>query len=94
MKVAIDKNCIQYIKDFTEFEYIYIFDNEPIDELIKLNLHCMHKDYADMIDVNLSSYDINCLKKANINDKDWKVAPKKEDYKFAIIVPNYNNDHR
>ena len=32
MKVAIDKKCISKIKDFTEFDYIYVFEDEPIDE--------------------------------------------------------------
>ena len=30
MKVAIDKKCINKIKDFTEFDYIYVFDKEPL----------------------------------------------------------------
>lgn len=93
MKVAIDKDTIKYIKDINEFEYIYIYDKEPLEELIKLNLHCINKDYIDGVDIDLTNYNINCIKKANINDKNWaKVEPKK-DYKFAIIIPNYNNDH-
>lgn len=93
MKVAIDKNVIDKIKDFSEFEYIYIFDKEPLQELINLNLHCMHKNYVEEIDINLTDYNINCIKKAKITDKDWKELPKEKKYKFAIIVPNYNNDH-
>ena len=93
MKVAIDKSCIDKIKDFTEFEYIYVFDKEPLKEILDIDLHCINKDYIDEVDINLTSYDINCLKKANINDKEWYKLPPKKDYKFAIIVPNYNNDH-
>lgn len=94
MRVAIDKNCINKIKDFSEFDFIYIFDDEPLEELLKLNLHCMSKDYIENVEVNLTEYNINCLKKCNIDDKEWKKPIEKKDYKFAIIVPNYNNDHR
>ena len=90
MKVAIDMNCIDKIKDFTEFEYIYIFSIEKIKTLINTNLHCIHKDYIDEVDINLSMYDIKCIKKANINDKGWKELPKIKQNKFGIIIPNYN----
>ena len=93
IKVAIDKNCIDKIKDFDEFEYVYLFDNETIDELLKLKIHCVNKDYIEEVDINLTDYDILCFKKAKITDKDWKKPIKKKNYKFAIIVPNYNNDH-
>ena len=73
MKVAVNKATIGKIKDFGSKEYIYIFDDETLDELIKLNLHCIHKDYAWKI-------------------KDLKI-PFKKDYKFAIIVPSFNNNH-
>lgn len=90
MKVAIDKNCINQIKDFTEFDYIYVFDDEPLHELLNLKLHCINKDFLDEVDINLSSYDIKCLKKANISDKDWKKPPELKQNKFGIIIPNCN----
>ena len=93
MKVAIDKNCINKIKDFDEFDYIYIFEDETIEDLLKINLHCIHKDYVGDVDINLTDYNIPCLKKAKATDKDWKKPIEKPNYKFAIIVPNYNNDH-
>ena len=93
MKVAIDKAVIGKIKDLNEFEYIYVFENEPLEDLLKLNLHCIHKDYVDGVDINLTSLNINCIKKANTADKEWKKVQPKEDYKFAIIIPNCNNDH-
>lgn len=93
MIVTIDKNCINKIKDFTEFEYVYVFDKEPLQELLNLKLHCVNKDFLDEVDINLSSYNIKCLKKANIEDKDWKKKPKLKLNKFAIIVPNYNYEH-
>lgn len=94
MKVAIDKKSISKIKDFTEFDYIYIFEDEEYEELKKINLHCIHKNYIDYVDINLTDYNIPCLRKTKITDKDWKKPIEKKDYKFAIIVPNYNNDHR
>ena len=94
MKVAIDKNSIKEIKDFEEFDYIYVFENEPLNELLKTKLHCIHKDYIDEVEVNLTNYNIECIKKASIDDEDCFDIPFKKDYKFAIIVPNCNNDHR
>ena len=94
MKVAIDKNSIKEINDFEEFDYIYVFDNEPLEELLKLNIHCIHKDFIDDVEVNLTNYNIPCLIKGNVKDNEWKKPIEKKDYKFAIIVPNCNNDHR
>lgn len=93
MKVAIDKNCIDKVKDFTEYEYIYVYDKEPLKELLNLKLHCANKDFLDEVDINLSSYEIKCLKKANIDDKDWNKMPVIKDKKIGIIVPNYNYEH-
>lgn len=96
MKVAINKNSIKKIKDFEKFDYIYVFDNEPLEELLKLNIHCIHKDFIDEVEVevNLTNYNIECIKKASIDDENCFDIPFKKDYKFAIIVPNCNNDHR
>lgn len=74
MKIAIDKDTINQVKDFSKNEYVYIFkDDEKLEDLLKLNLHCININYTETL-------------------KDFKYAFKK-DYKFAIIVPNYNNDH-
>lgn len=93
MKIAIDKKTIGKIKNFAEFEFIYVFEDETIEELIKTNLHCIHKDYIESVDINLTDFNIDCCKKAKVEEKDWNklTIP---DYKYAIIVPNYNNDHR
>lgn len=93
MRVAIDKNCINQIKDFTEFEYIYVFEDEPIEKLLKLKINCINKKYAEGIDVNLTNYDIPCRVKSKYENNDWRELEEKQ-YKFAIIVPNCNNDHR
>jgi len=91
MIVAVDKNGINQMKKHKEFEYIYVFDKEPINELKKLNVRCVNKKYVIGADINLTNYDINCFKKAKPTDKDWYKLNEHE-YKYAIIVPNYNND--
>lgn len=89
MKVAI--NNVDYISKLKGHEVIYAFDKEPVKELVKTGLHCINKDYIEGVDINLTDYDISCIKKCTIED-DLSLPPKK-DYKFAIIVPNCNNDH-
>ena len=89
MKVAI--NNIEYIDKLKGKDVIYVFDKEPLDELLSTNLHCLHKDYVKYVDINLTDYVIPCKKKCTIDD-DLEISPKK-DYKFAIIVPNCNNNH-
>lgn len=91
MKIGVDKNSISAIKDNNE--YIYLFDDEPLEELLKIKLHCLHYKYCDFVDINLSGYDVECIKRAKITDEDYDKLPNKIDYKFAIIVPNCNNDH-
>ena len=91
MKIAVDKNTINAINPNNE--YIYLFDNEPMQDLINTGLHCINYKYCNFVDINLTAYDISCIKKAKITDKDYDELPPKQDYKFAIIVPNCNNDH-
>ena len=91
MKIGIDKDSVKVIKPNNE--YIYLFDDEPLEELLELNLHCLNYKECDYVDINLSKYDIECLKKASIKDKDYDKIPKKKNYKYAIIIPNCNNDH-
>lgn len=93
MKIAVDKNTIKEIKIDNKNEYIYLFDNESLDELLKLKLHCIKYTELDYIDINLTDYDIDCIKKTKPSEKDWNKIPKSKDYNFAIIVPNCNNDH-
>lgn len=91
MKIAVDKNSINAVK--SNNEYIYLFDKEPLEELINTSLHCIYYKHCKYVDVNLTNYDIDCIKKAKETDKDFDKLPDKKDYKFAIIVPNCNNDH-
>ena len=90
MRIAVDKNSKGVVDN--ENEYVYLFDQEKYEELPK-DMHCLDHKYCDYADINLTEYDIDCIKKANPTDKDCKELPKKKDYKYAIIVPNYNNDH-
>lgn len=90
MKIAVDKKSINAVK--TNNEYVYLFDKEPLNELLKLNMHCIYYKNCDYVDINLTNYDMDCIKKAKATDKDYDVIPKKKNYKYAIIVPNYNND--
>lgn len=91
MIIGIDKNTLNVHKN-TKYEYIYIYEDEPLEDLLKLKLHCIHKDYCKYVDINLTDYDIECIKKAKITDKDWdKIVY--NNYKIGIIIPNYNYEH-
>ena len=91
MKIAVDKKSLNAVKPNNK--YIYLFNNEPLEDLLKLNMHCMNYENCDYVDINLTNYDVDCIKKAKITDKDYDILPEKKDYKFAIIIPNCNNDH-
>lgn len=91
MKVAIDKSVINKITNIKQYEYIYIFEDESLDYLLNLGILCVNKDYIDFdVDINLTKYDIECIKKANIEDKEWFVITPIINHKIAIIIPNYN----
>lgn len=91
MKVAIDKTTNLKLDD--KHEYIYVFKDESFEDLLKLNMHCIKHTELEYVDINLTDYDIDCIKKTKPTLKDWDKMPKAKDYKFVIIVPNYNNDH-
>ena len=88
MKIAVDKNSINAIKEGNE--YIYLFDNESVDDLLKTRLHCIYYGNCDYVDINLTDYNVDCLKKAKITDEDFDKMPSYKDYKIGIIIPNYN----
>ena len=93
MKIAIDKN-IDRNKLKKGNNYIYVFDDkEKLDDLIKTKLHCINKDIIQSVDINMTEYNIRCIKKSKITDIDYDKIPKKKNYKYAIIVPNCNNNH-
>lgn len=91
MKVAIDKNSINIAKKDGN-EYIYLFENESYDELINTGLHCLYYKLCEFVDINLTDYDIECIKKCKPTDKNWDKIERK-DYKIGIIIPNYNYEH-
>ena len=92
MKIAVDKNSLEAVKKNNN-EYIYLFDDEPLDDLLDTGLHCINYKYCKYVDINLTDYDVECMKKAKITDKDYDKLPEKRDYKIGIIVPNYNYEH-
>lgn len=92
MKIAVDKNSYKNIKK-DDNEYIYLFDDESLEELEKTKLHCINYKYCDFVDINTTGYDIDCIKKCKITDKDWNKLPDKINYKIGIIIPNYNYEH-
>ena len=92
MTIAVDKSSYKYIKKDNN-EYIYLFDNENINELLETNMHCIYYKNCNFIDINLTNYNIDCYKKAKVQDKDYDILPPKTDYKIGIIVPNYNYSH-
>lgn len=91
MKIAVDKNTYKVAKKDGN-EYIYLFDNEPYKELKKTKLHCLQYKRCGFVDINLTEYKVECIKQAKITDKDFDKLPDKINYKYAIIVPNCNND--
>jgi len=94
MTIAIDKNSIDYIKIKNNVNYLYVFDdNESFTDLIEKNIHCIYYKYCPFVEINLTNFDLDCLKKAKVTDKDFDKLPDKIDYKYAIVVPNFNNDH-
>ena len=92
MKIAVDRNSYKVAKNDGN-EYIYVFDFEPYEELIKLNMHCINYKYCPYVDIDTTEYELECAKRSKITEEEWNQLPKKKDYRFAIIVPNYNNDH-
>lgn len=90
MKIAVDKYNYRQIKD--DNEYIYLFDNETLKELEATNLHCIRYDLCRYVDVNTTKFNIRCKKKAKITD-DFDKLFSARNYKFGIIIPNYNYSH-
>ena len=90
MRIAIDKNSLKALDN--ENEFIYLFDDEKLDDLLKLKINCLHYSKCGYVDINLTEFDVECTVKNNVNNKNCKVIPDKVDYRYAIIVPNCNND--
>ena len=91
MKILVDKKSYKVIKNDGN-EYIYLFDDEPLESLLETNLHCLKYTECPFGDINLTDFEIDCLKQAKPTDKDWNVLKKKE-FKIGIIIPNFNYEH-
>lgn len=92
MTIAVDKNSFQAAKDDGN-KYIYLYEEANLEELMKTKLHCMEYNECEFVDINTTDYNIDCIKKCKITDKDWDKLPEKIDYKIGIIIPNYNYEH-
>lgn len=92
MIVGIDKHSLDALKT-PKNDYVYLYDDESLDDLLKTGLHCINYKHCKYVDINLTDYDIECLKKASIDDKDWNKLPERVDFKLGIIVPNCNYEH-
>ena len=93
MKIAIDKS-VDPKKLKKDYEYIYVFDNdEKVTDLVNTGLYCINKDKVQFADINLTKYPINCIKEANIEEKDWDYIPPIKEHKIGIIIPNFNYSH-
>ena len=92
MKIAVDKNSYKVAKNDGN-EYIYLYEDESLEDLMKTRLHCMEYNECEYVDINTTDYNIDCIKKCKITDKDWNKLPEKKDYKIGIIIPNYNYEH-
>lgn len=90
MLIAVDKNSLDKVEATNE--YIYIYDKESLDDLLKKKIHCINYKYCKFVDINLTDYDIECIKKSTKDDVNYNKLEDKKDYKFAIIIPNCNND--
>lgn len=92
MKIAIDKKTLSAVKKNGN-EYVYLFQDETLEELLELNLHCVRFDKAPFVEINLTDYSVDCIKKATIEEQDYDKLPEEIKYKIGIIVPNCNYAH-
>ena len=86
MKIGIDKSTIKAIKKDNN-EYIYLYEEEPLKDLLNTELHCIYYKNCNFVDINLTNYDIDCFKKCSINDIDWDKLPEKVDYRIIATEP-------
>lgn len=90
VKIAVDRDSIKKVKFDSGVDYVYLFDDEKLDELLSTNLHCLYYKECDFVDINLTRFNIDCLKKASVDDKDYSKPPEKKEFKIGVIIPNYN----
>lgn len=94
MLIAVDRNSKELMNKYKEHKFIYIFENETLEDLSKIDVDCYNiKHFNSKVDINVTKYNIDCIKTTDLNDKNLLDIPFKKDYKFALIIPNFNNDH-
>ena len=92
MRIAVDKNSYQVAKNDGN-EYIYIYNDESLQDLMKTKLLCQEWYEIGSVDINTTDYILDCKKKCKVTDKDWNILPPYKEHKIGIIVPNYNYAH-
>lgn len=92
MLIAVDKNSYHVAKNDGN-KYIYLYEEATLKELMETKLHCMEYTECDFADINTTDYNIDCIKKCKITDKNWDKLPEYVEYKIGIIIPNYNYEH-
>ena len=92
MKIAVDKNSYHVAKNDGN-KYIYLYEDESLEDLMKTKLHCMEYHECEFVDINTTDYNVDCFKKCKVSDKDWDKLPDKINYKIGIIIPNCNYEH-
>ena len=92
MKIAVDKNSYKVATNDGN-TYIYLYEDEPLEQLMKTRLHCIEYNECGSVDINTTDYNIDCKKKCKITDRDWNVLPEIINYKIGIIIPNCNYAH-
>ena len=55
MKIAVDKESYKVAKNDGN-EYVYLFNDETLDDLLKIKLHCLHYSYCKYVDINTIQY--------------------------------------
>lgn len=92
MRIAVDKNSYQVAKNDGN-EYIYIYSNESLKEIMATRLVCKEWYEVGPVDINTTDFQLDCNKRCKITDKDWIVPNPYKEYKVGIIVPNFNYEH-
>ena len=91
MIIAIDS--LEQLNKLKGHQIIFAFDKEPIQELLDTKLHCVYYKEIKRVDINLTKYDIKAKKTTTIDDENLFELPPIKKYKYAIVIPNYNNNH-
>ena len=92
MIIAVDKNSYHVAANDGN-SYIYLYEDETLQDLMKTKLHCIEYNECKRVDINTTDYNIDCKKKCKVTDKNWRTLPKLVKYKIGIIIPNCNYAH-